>query len=137
MKKHTIIFLIGMVYSNTSHATTLLESLQRYCVPKDGGGCSEGIKATYNTQTGNCTCNSLTKRYNSEDRACEECVTGSYASDNWKSCEPIVCPAGYHAVLVQDGVCPEGYKLQAVTGEEGCPSGYGLKGYNPTTKKWN
>ena len=136
MKKHTIIFLIGMVYSNVCHATTLLESLQKYCVPKNGAGCEENVRATYDEDKGYCTCNSITKRYNSGDRACEECITGSYASSNWKTCEPIVCPAGYGAVLITDGKCPSGYGLKQVT-NGGCPSGYGLKGYNPATKKWS
>ncbi|MBD5405261.1 hypothetical protein HDR59_01800, partial [bacterium] len=95
MKKYLIFYIMGMMYSNVCHATTLLESLQKYCVPKDGGGCEENVKATYDTQTGNCVCNSISKRYDANNRACEECITGSYASDNWKSCEPIVCPAGY------------------------------------------
>ena len=135
MKKHILILMMVM-YSSTSHATTLLESLQKYCVPKDGAGCSENVKATYNDKTGACVCNSITKIYNSENRACEECVTGSFASLNYKTCEPIVCPTGYKAVLIQNGVCPEGFKLQAITNKE-CPSGYGLKEYNPATKNWS
>ena len=135
MKKHTIIFLIGIVYSNASRAN-LLESLQKYCVPKNGAGCEENVRAAYDEDKGYCTCNSITKRYNSGDRACEECVTGSYASKDYRSCEPIECPAGYGAVLITDGKCPSGYGLKQVT-NGGCPSGYGLKEYNPTTKKWS
>ena len=138
-RKKTILFILifeSFCLSQKSQAKTLLESLQEYCVPKDGAGCSEGVKATYDERTGLCTCNSITKRYNLNNRVCEDCISGSFASSNWKTCEPIVCPAGYGAVLVQNGACPNGYGLRQVTNGK-CPSGFGLKEYNPTTKKWS
>ena len=137
-RKKTILFILifeSFCLAKKSQAN-LLESLQKYCVPKNGAGCEENVRATYDEDKGYCTCNSITKRYNSGDRACEDCVTGSYASKDYRSCEPIVCPAGYGAVLITDGKCPSGYGLKQVT-NGGCPSGYGLKEYNPTTKKWN
>ena len=135
MKKYLIFYIIGMMYSNASYAN-LLETLQKYCVPKDGSGCSAGVKATYDSRSGNCVCNSNSKRYNINSRACEDCITGSYASSDYKSCEPIVCPAGYHVVLVQNGACPSGYGLRQVA-NGGCPSGYGLRSYNVVNKRWN
>ena len=136
MKKHTIIFLIGMVYSNVCHATTLLESLQKYCVPKSGAGCEENVRATYDEDKGYCTCNSITKRYDAEKRSCEDCIPGSFASNDWKSCETI-CPVGFKAELIKDNVCPNGYVLHTITNNNDCPSGYKLGTYNPITKTLN
>ena len=127
---------MGVMYSSTSHATTLLESLQRYCVPKDGEGCSEDVKATYDNETGYCSCNSKRKRYNAEKRSCEECIPGSFASDDWQSCETI-CPVGFKAELIKDAVCPNGYVLHTITNDNDCPSGYKLETYDPITKNWS
>ena len=135
MKKYFIFYIIGMMYSTASNAN-LLESLQKYCVPKSGAGCSDNVKATYDERSGNCICNSITKRYDVNNRACEDCITGSYASSDYKSCEPIVCPAGYGAVLITGGKCPSGYGLRQVV-NGGCPSGYGLRSYNVANKRWN
>ena len=86
--RKTILFILifeSFCISKKSQAN-LLETLQKYCVPKDGSGCSDGVKATYDSQSGNCVCNSKSKRYNLNSRACEDCITGSVASSEYKSC---------------------------------------------------
>ena len=114
-------------------ATVFTDNLQKYCVPTNENGCMADVKATYNEKTGYCECNAVNKHYNTGLRGCEECVYGSFASVNWKTCEPINCPSGYTAVLVENGKCPSGYGLtQVVNGS--CGNGYSLKQYNLSTK---
>lgn len=114
-------------------AIGLTETLQEYCIPKNENGCLDSVKATYNEKTGYCVCDSVSKHYDSGLRGCEECIYGSYASVNWKTCEPIKCPDGYTPVLVENGNCPAGYGLTQV--ENGnCTTGYSLKEYNLSTK---
>ena len=131
-----IIFAVAVVGVSSVSRANLTDILQKYCVPKNGSSCSAGVRANYNQARGTCDCDTNLKRYNSSNRACENCITGSYASYDFKTCEPIKCPSGMVATLITNGVCPSGYGLQQIT-NGGCPSGFGLKAYNVQTKSWN
>ena len=135
---HSIVIIttlsVSIGYGRAGFAN-LTQTLAQFCVPK-AGGCSAGVKATYNESRNICECDSNLKRYNSGNRACENCITGSYASSDYKTCEPIKCPSGMVATLITNGVCPSGYGLQQIT-NGGCPSGFGLKAYNVSSKRWN
>ena len=122
-------------------AKTLLETLTQYCVPTVGN-CDKkatykeniiapGVKKTW------CDCANINKFYNSSNRSCENCILGSFATSDYKTCEPIHCPDGYVATLISKGVCPDGYTLQQINVASGCGKGYALKKYNPATKSFN
>ena len=114
-----------------SKTKTITEILQEYCVPASINYCSE--KATYTN--GKCECGTLSKYYDISSRSCKNCIDGSFASNDRKSCEAITCPSGYVATLITDGKCPSGYSLSQITNGS-CPSGYGLKEYVATSKSW-
>ncbi len=143
-KRHKNKFLRSIIIITTLSVSTgygragfanLTSTLERFCVPKPGG-CTAGIKATYNQSRNICECDSNLKHYNSGNRACEECIIGSSASSDYKTCEPMKCPSGTVAKLISNGNCPSGYGLKQITNGN-CPSGYGLKSYNVPTKSWN
>ena len=135
--KPNIIISISIVslfaYTPTVHSKTktITEILQEYCVPASINYCSE--KATYTN--GKCECGTLSKYYDVSSRSCKNCIDGSFASNDRKSCEAITCPSGYVATLITDGKCPSGYSLTQVK-SGACPSGYGLKEYVISTKSW-
>ena len=114
--------------------SALTDILSKYCVPKDGGGCIAGVRASYEETTGYCTCDTRTKRYNTTGRVCEECIMGSFASKDWKTCEPVNCPNGQYAKLIS-GNCPSGLYKKLITTT--CPVGYGMMVWNYTTKLWS
>ena len=87
--------LISIGYSREGH-TALTDILQKYCVPKNGSDCSADARGTYKESGNFCECSTVSKHYNSTTRVCENCVTGSFASSNYKTCEPVNCPEGYH-----------------------------------------
>ncbi len=128
--------LLCMMSSTGTYALTLTESLQKYCVPKSASNCTGNVRATYNSGNGLCECNSRYMHYKVADRECEDCITGSFASSDFKTCEPLKCPSGYEAKLVTNGNCPSGYSLHTVTNNN-CPSGSNLKSYSITSKIWN
>ncbi len=138
MRKYILIPTVALcclLFEGVAKAS-LTDILSKYCVPKSGSSCTAGIKATYNQSRNICECDSNLKRYNSGNRACENCITGSYASSDFKTCEPIKCPSGTVVKLISNGNCPSGYGLKQITNGN-CPSGYGLKSYNVPTKSWN
>ncbi|MGN0929946.1 MAG: hypothetical protein ACI4N3_04875 [Alphaproteobacteria bacterium] len=129
---------ICVALSRGANSKSLTEALQDYCVPVYGFCTS---KATYVEFPGSgggcgfCRCSSISKYYDKLSRSCRDCISGSFASNYYKRCEPIVCPAGYEAKLISNGVCPSGYSLQKIT-NGACPSGYGLKEYVVSSKSW-
>ena len=133
MNKKIIITSCLCILSTSVKSKSLIESLQQYCVPSNGNSCSEEIKASYNQKSGYCECNKVNKHYNISKRECEECVYGSFASLNWESCDPINCPDGYYAALIENGNCPNGYSLNQVANGN-CGNGYSLKEYDISTK---
>ncbi|MGN0929484.1 MAG: hypothetical protein ACI4N3_02490 [Alphaproteobacteria bacterium] len=122
--------LLCMALSTRVNSQTLTQSLQRYCVPV-GGYCAS--KAIY--RNNQCECDSVNQYYELSSRSCRDCITGSFASNDYKRCEPIVCPAGYEAKLISNGACPSGYKLTQVTNGY-CPSEHNLKEYVISSKIW-
>ena len=139
MKTNILIHTVALcfiLFEGSAKAKTLTEILGQYCVPGNASNCTGDTRATYNTARNICECNSLERYYNVGNRDCETCITGSYASSDYKTCEPIKCPAGYEPVLVTNGNCPSGYALQAVTNNN-CPGGSTLKSYSVTSKTWN
>ncbi len=135
-KTKFIIFAVAFLGVTSTSKANLTDILQKYCVPKDGSSCVAGVRANYNQSRGTCDCDTNLQYYDSSNRACKNCITGSYANYNFKTCEPIKCPSGYEPVLVTNGNCPSGYSLQQVT-NGGCPGGYALQAYNVPTKTWN
>ena len=142
--KHKNIFLHSIVIITTLSVSigygragfaNLTQTLAQFCVPKPGG-CTADIKATYNQSLNICECDSNLKHYNSDNRACEECITNSSASSDYKTCEPMKCPSGMVPTLITNGVCPNGYGLQKIS-NGGCPSGFALKSYSVSSKTWN
>ena len=135
MKNYKFIFLFaGIFYSEVANSA-LTDILQKYCVPKNGSDCSVDVRGTYNEVGNFCACNSVLKHYNSTTRVCENCVTGSVASSDYKTCEPVNCPEGYKAVLITDGKCPAGFGLKQIANGT-CPSSTGLKTWTYSTKSW-
>ena len=121
--------------STTAPKSKLVELLQKYCVPTVGN-CA--TKATYIEGSNICSCASYSnKYYNTSNRVCEDCILGSFATSNYKTCEPIHCPKGYVVKLVSNGNCPKEYLLKQVNINSGCQKGYALKKYNPATKSFN
>ena len=127
--------------SSKTFGTSLKDMLSKYCVPTVGN-CDKkatykeniiapGVKKTW------CDCANINKFYNSSNRSCENCILGSFATSDYKTCEPIHCPDGYVATLISKGVCPDGYTLQQINVASGCGEGYALKKYNPATKSFN
>ncbi|MGN0929498.1 MAG: hypothetical protein ACI4N3_02560, partial [Alphaproteobacteria bacterium] len=121
---------ICVALSRGANSKSLTEALQDYCVPANMSYCTS--KATYVEFPGSgggcgggcgfCRCSSISKYYDKLSRSCRDCITGSFASNDYKRCEPIVCPAGYEAKLISNGACPSGYSLQKIT-NGACPSG--------------
>ncbi len=118
--------------STTAPKSKLVELLEKYCVPTVGN-CAN--KATYIEGSNICSCARYSnKYYNASNRICEDCILGSFATSDYKTCEPIHCPKGYVVKLVSNGNCPKEYLLKQVNINSGCQKGYVLKTYNPKTK---
>ena len=124
-----------LLFEGNVKAKSLTDILAQYCVPKSAGNCTGISRATYKEAGNFCACNTVLKYYKSADRVCEDCITGSFASSNYKTCEPINCPSGYKAVLITNGACPSGYALKQVTSGK-CPSSNALKTWTYSTKTW-
>ena len=133
-KSEKFLLLIVIVGCISPHAksATLTEILAQYCVPKSEDGCSVGVKATYTN--GICDCGDINKFYNSSERKCETCIQGSFASVDYKRCEPITCPEGYELVHITNGECPSGYELKYIKNGECDFAGYELIKYTKDGK---
>ncbi len=138
MRKNILIQTVALccLLFEGSAKASLNDILSKYCVPKSASNCTGNVRATYNSGNGLCECNSRYMHYKVADRECEDCITGSFASSDFKTCEPLKCPSGYEAKLVTNGNCPSGYSLHTVTNNN-CPSGSNLKSYSITSKIWN
>ena len=135
MKKLSIIFITAMsFYVAKDSFAALTDILSKYCVPKNGNGCSSDVHATYNEAKNFCACSSVLKSYNSTNRICEDCITGSFASSDYRTCEPVNCPSGYYVVLISNGVCPSGYYSKQIVNN--CDSGYVKQTWTYSTKTW-
>lgn len=138
MNNKSKVFLISTilcgVLSLKANSSTLNNILSKYCVPTVGN-CDK--KATYNTSGNYCDCGNKDKFYNLSTRICENCIFGSFASDNYKTCEPIRCPTGYVATLIIDGKCPYGYRLTQIYTPNTFWNGTELKTYNFSKKTFN
>ncbi|MGN0930032.1 MAG: hypothetical protein ACI4N3_05315, partial [Alphaproteobacteria bacterium] len=103
------IFGIGfyLLPANIVFAESLTQALRDYCVPVSGYCTSKAVYVEFPGSGGGCgggcgfcRCSSISKYYDEKgSRSCRDCITGSFASNDYKRCEPIVCPAGYEAKL--------------------------------------
>ncbi len=80
-----------------SAKASLTDIMQKYCVPKTAGNCSNAFTAKYNASRNTCECeNSYYMKYNATDRNCV-----------------IQCPLG--SVPIPVSSCPLGsYQMQIV-----------------------
>ncbi len=125
-------FAINIATTSIATASPLSDVLAKYCVPTPGN-CHQ--KVAY--KNGICDCENRSKFYSPSSRLCENCTSGSFATSDYKSCEPLVCPNGYIRIYVSNGNCPSGRILQ-LKNSSTCTNqnGYLLRRYNPDTKSF-
>jgi hypothetical protein len=110
----------------------LKDKLAKYCIPKDGQGCTDLQKAAYDSGasgSNKCGCSCVDMAYNTTTRSCDACEFGS-AGKYATSCNVASCPAGTALVDISSG-CPSGmasvaaqeWSCDSPSGPVSCPAG--------------
>lgn len=91
-------FLCVALSSNVK-SETLIESLQRYCVPT-AEVCGTVARATYNTSESACECSACGMYYDKISRSCQTCPEGTYVNNRYSTeCIRPDCGIGNYGVV--------------------------------------
>ena len=147
MKKYMQIAFALCLYANASNGKTLTERLEFYGVPSKSEVCS-GPMQDVDGKLQNCwlpyfdiaqnkvICKCPNFVYDKPNRQCVECPVGQMTLDG-ETCVKIVCPAGYHGRVVENGACPDGYHIKQITEPNMCTAeGSHLEQYNGSWSKY-